>query len=182
MKPRRLRLLLGAGLVVTLVAAWFAPPPKDETLMLSERAKNTPLATVDAQSTRNPPGRMASKSSLEVLNIRPRTTEIEDDAEGGRLFASSQWAGSNKQVPVNAVADLPPPPPQAPPLPFLFLGRYEDAGQSAIFLQYNAQNLVVRQGDTLGEQYKVEKLDRTTLNLRYLPLNQVQSLDVGPGR
>lgn len=176
MTSEKSRLLLGGGLIVTLLAAWFAPPLKDDSLMLSERTQSTQPASEGKPTL--PAVHATTGSSLEVLNIRPRTMDVEDAGEG-RLFASSQWASSNKPVPVTAVADLPTPPPQAPPLPFLVLGRYEDAGQSVIFLQYNDQNLVVRQGDILGEQYKVEKLDRTTLSLRYLPLNQLQSLDVG---
>lgn len=180
MTPGKSRLLLGSGLLITLLAAWFAPPLKDDSLMLSERAQNTQPAGPEGKPTL-PPLLATSGSSLEVLGIRPRTTGVEDDAGEG-LFASSQWATSNKPVPASAVADLPPPPPQAPPLPFHFLGRYEDAGQAVVFLQYNDQSLVVRQGDTLGAQYKVEKLDGTTLSLRYLPLNQLQSLDIGSGR
>lgn len=183
MTPGRSKSLLGGGLLITLLAAWFAPPQKDESLMLSERAQKTRPASSEGRPTYSSPGRATSGSSLDVLNIRPRTTSTEDDAMEGRLFTSSQWVPSSKQVPVSTVTDLsPPPPPQAPPLPFHFLGRYEDAGQSVVFLQYNDQSLVVRQGDTLGEQYKVEKLDETTLSLRYLPLNQLQSLEVGFGR
>ena len=69
---------------------------------------------------------------------------------------------------------------QAPPvLPFVVLGRYIEAGQEVIFLQHNNQNLVVRVGNTLLEQYKVESLQGSTLNFRYLPLNLAQSLEIG---
>lgn len=176
------RLLLGSGLLVTLVAAWFAPPAKDDNVVLSERAQNARPANVGAPTMATPVAPHAtSVSTFEVLSIRPRTLGAEEDAVGESLFSSSQWM-TNKQVAASVVADVPAPAPQAPPLPFRFLGRYTDAGQSVIFLQYNDQNLVVRLGDTLGEQYKVEKIDETTLSLRYLPLNQLQSLDAGANR
>jgi len=181
MSPAKSRLLLGGGLLLTVLAAWFAPPPVDDNgLMLSERAQNTRPVNAGMATISNPPAsHSTSASTLDVLGIHPRKMDAETDVAGGRLFASSQWAATTKPVAVNTEAEPPPLPPQAPPLPFRFLGRYKDAGQSVVFLQYNDQSLVVRQGDTLGEQYKVEKLDGTTLSLRYLPLNQMQSLDVG---
>lgn len=174
MSPAKSRLILGGGLLLTVLAAWFAPPVDDNGLVLSERAQNTRPVNVGMAASH-----ATSASSLDVLSIHPRTMDAETDVAGS-LFASSQWAATTKPVVVNKEAELPPLPPQAPPLPFRFLGRYKDAGQSVIFLQYNDQSLVVRQGDTLGEQYKVEQLDGATLSLRYLPLNQMQSLDLGP--
>jgi hypothetical protein len=43
----------------------------------------------------------------------------------------------------------------------------------------NDQNLAVRVGDTIAEQYRVERLEGQTLTLRYLPLDVLQTLDVG---
>ncbi|MDD2742185.1 MAG: hypothetical protein PHV02_07920 [Rhodocyclaceae bacterium] len=183
MSPGKSRLLLGGGLLLTVLAAWFAPPLEDDNgLMLSERAQNTQPVNAGAgmpKISTPPASHLTLAPALDVLGIHPRTMDAETDAAGGRLFASSQWATTTKPVAVNTEVEPPPSPPLAPPLPFRFLGRYKDAGQSVVFLQYNDQSLVVRQGDTLGEQYKVEKLDGTTLSLRYLPLNQIQSLDVG---
>jgi hypothetical protein len=59
------------------------------------------------------------------------------------------------------------------------MGRYVEDGQVLVFLQHNDSNLVVRVGDTIAEHYKVESLDGGTLTLRYLPLDQQQTIDVG---
>ncbi len=171
----RSQTLLALGLVATLAAAWFAPPESDDALVLAERGQ--PRAQEGGRST----------SSLQVeagqglvLQIHPRSTD-DDQNLGERLFLAS-GGQPPKPVPVSTPTNLPPPAPQAPPLPFQVLGRYEEAGQTAVFLQFNDQALVVREGDTLGELYKVEKLTGSSLSMRYLPLNQLQSLEIGSSR
>lgn len=78
---------------------------------------------------------------------------------------------------VQAVASAPAP--QAPALPFQVLGRYENDGDKAVFLQYNDRNLVARVGDTIDDLYQVESLQDGVLTLVYLPLHQKQTLQVG---
>jgi hypothetical protein len=82
--------------------------------------------------------------------------------------------------PVPVVAPPPPPPPQAPPLPFRIFGRYVDAGQQVVFLQINERNLAVRVGDVIDGQYRIESLQGALLAFLYLPLQQMQTLDLGP--
>jgi hypothetical protein len=69
--------------------------------------------------------------------------------------------------------------PQAPPLPFRAIGRYEEDGETVFFLQHNERGIVVRVGDTVAEQYKVESVQGNLLTLTHLPTNQTQTLDVG---
>lgn len=178
------RRFLGLVLVATLIAAWFAPPvAEDDGLGLSDRVQHKAsqaghsIRPVEYQVSGAP--QHSPHDAFAVLQIRPRDFESEGDEEEG-LFASTRW-GADQEAGA-AVSEQPPTPPQAPPLPFQFLGRYEDAGQILFFLQHNDQNLVVRIGDTIAGQYKVQSLKGATLSLIYLPLNQVQSLDVGGER
>ena len=169
------RRLLGLILVATLAAAYFAPETEQEPLKLTERVSTAAARTPD------PVARSGTPRTVEVLAIRPRGEAGSADAQG--LFSSHQWK-SLQEVKltkvVNAVAVEPPPPaPQAPSLPFKALGRYTDEAGERVFLQYNDQNLVVRVGDTVAQQYKVESLDGNTLTLRYMPLNQTQTMNVG---
>jgi hypothetical protein len=170
------RRLLGLTLVLTLVAAYFAPSPQpDDSLQLSDRTRKN-LAPVAAGATRS-----GGSGSIEVLAIRPRNPGQADDAQG--VFNSRQWLKPGSAAPtapkavpvVTAAGELA----QAPPLPFKVLGRYWEDGQELVFLQHNEQNLVVRVGDTIGSVYKVERLEGNTLTLRYTPLNQTQTLTVG---
>lgn len=178
------RRLLSFALLATLIAAWFAPPVTEhDGLGLSARVQNKAV-----QTNRFPQPQIAPTSSssgvvhhekFAVLKIRARGFEAEGDEEEG-LFSPTRWTTPIQEAEVSAAPPaVEEPPPQAPPLPFRFLGQHEEAGQVTIFLQHNDQNLVVRVGDTLAGQYKVESLKGTTLSLIYLPLSQTQSLEVG---
>ena len=178
MKPAVTRGLLGLGLGSTLLAAWFAPAPASDGVELAERtrtaAARTPAAAAPA------PARPAASRSAEVLRIRPREAgAAPDDAD--TIFGATRWTPPPAPVAAAPVVVAPPPAAaaQAPPLPFRVLGRYADGGEVAVFLQYNDQNLVVRVGDTVAQNYKVESLQGSTLTLLYTPLNQKQTLDVG---
>jgi hypothetical protein len=59
------------------------------------------------------------------------------------------------------------------------LGRYEEAGKTVVFVLHGEESLVVRVGDVIAKDYKVEKLNESTLFLRYIPLDQVQELALG---
>ncbi len=174
--------LLVVALVGVLLAAYFAPSPTDDDVLLSDRARAPATrppavdATVPASSADRSTPRPAAV--LQVLRIRPR----EGGPETAPWFPAPRPVQVAKASPPAAPppsAPPAPPPPQAPPLPFKALGQYTDGDQVGVFLQYRDQNLVARVGDTLAEQYKVESLAGGVLTLRYLPLNQTQTLDLG---
>jgi len=172
-KPSPLLVLALGGV---LLAAYFAPAPADDAVLLSDHARApaanraTPPPTSERTGRRSPP-------AVEVLRIRPR----EGDADAASWFPVPRPTRVKAQpaAPVPPSVPPEPPPPQAPPLPFKALGQYTDGDQVGVFLQYRDQNLVARVGDTLAEQYKVESLAGGVLTLRYLPLNQTQTLDLG---
>lgn len=188
MTPRATRVVLGLALVAVLIAAWFAPPAKDDGVVLSEHSQKTaPSAGVASQTmtyktapTLDVSVRGTSMTSVEVLGIRPRIQEDEDDEQDSKLFVPTRWASPVKKMLVSVKpVEVAAVPPKAPPLPFRVLGRYDEDGQTFLFLQHFEKNLVVRVGDTIAEQYKVESLQGTTLSLRYIPLDQIQTLEVG---
>lgn len=179
------RKLIYVVLLAVLIAAWFAPAESDNGIALSERARASERAAQHPGAvSRSTASRTRDKTTtpaggpVEVLELRGR-----DDGGNGKggdgLFAATQWtspAAAPAKEPVVAVVAAPPVA-EAPPLPFRVLGRYEEEGHVTVFLQRDDQNLVVRVGDTIGETYKVESLKGSVLTLRYLPLNQVQTLD-----
>ena len=167
---------LALALVATLTAAFFAPPP--------EGALVEPTARRVATAVAPQPGAGESRTAS-VLVIRPREAVSGKPAHAG--FDVPAWAerpALTPPTPMAAPAPLPlvAPVPMAPPLPFKVLGRYVGDGKPALFLQYNEQNLVVRAGDTLVGQYKVESLDEAALTLLHLPTNQKQTLAVSATR
>jgi hypothetical protein len=162
-------LVLAFGAV--LLAAYLAPSPEEDDVQLSARARVSVPSPVTAQP------RAAAHAPVEVLRIQPR--EAPALADAARWFAVPATVVTTTVArPTAAPLEPSVPPPQAPPLPFKALGQYIDAGEVGVFLQYRDQNLVARVGDTLAEQYKVESLVEGVLTLRYLPLNQTQTLDI----
>lgn len=81
----------------------------------------------------------------------------------------------------------PPPPaaevaatPQAPPLPFTFIGRITVPGKGvAYMLARDDQVIVAGVGDSIGKDYRIEKFEKGQLLIRYRPMNIRQSLPIG---
>ncbi|NHZ99840.1 hypothetical protein [Massilia sp. CCM 8734] len=165
------RALLGAALLATLLAAWYAPAPDGAVVESSAPAR----APGPAQGARV---RGASAPLVDVLAIRARDGDDDDDDDAG-LFVGAARPAEAATAPPPAPAPLAEPAAQLPPLPFRVLGTHEQAGKTVVFLQQNEFNHVVRVGDTIGDTYKVESLEGSTLTLRYLPMNQTQTLDLG---
>ena len=97
--------------------------------------------------------------------------------ETGNAFESKSWYVPPPPPP--PAKPLPPPPPTAPPLPFTYLGRYEDLAKPVIFLVRGDRVLTVSAGDVIEGTYRVDGIVGTTLGLTYLPLNIRKTIDVG---
>jgi hypothetical protein len=68
--------------------------------------------------------------------------------------------------------------PEAPPLPFGFLGRATHGDHDLLFLSWGEQNLIVRAGDVLEGRYKVERIEGDSVTFVHLALNQKQVLSI----
>lgn len=94
------------------------------------------------------------------------------------IFAVRSW--EPPAVAAEMVVAAAPEPPQAPPLPFRFLGRIVDADRGAAYLLDDGSRvIVVGVGDSIGKNYRVEKYENGRLLFRYRPMNVRQALDVG---
>lgn len=80
-----------------------------------------------------------------------------------------------------AVRPQPPSPPQAPPLPFAYLGKWLEDGKLVVFLASGENHYTVKVGDVIETNYRVDAVRPPTLTLTYLPLGQQQTLDIGEG-
>jgi hypothetical protein len=68
----------------------------------------------------------------------------------------------------------------APPLPYGFLGTYDDAnGAKIIYLTMGGRIYPTKVGDVLGGNLRVEGIKGGYLTFNYLPLNVIQTLPVG---
>lgn len=78
-------------------------------------------------------------------------------------------------------------PPQAdvPPLPttlvmpFTYIGKKAEGGAWEVYLARGDEPLIVREQTVIDSTYRVVSIKPPTLSLVYLPLNVVQTLDIG---
>lgn len=171
MNQRTFRIGLGVALIATLAATWFSPPP-DEEAVVAPVASHAPAKT---GTTPIP----APDGQVDVLEIRPRAAgggKGQDDALFAAVLPEVQ---SGRVAAAPATAAVATVPAAAPAAPFRVLGRFADAQRNVVFLEQRDKNLVVAVGDTIDGQYKVEGISTTTLTLRYLPMDQVQTISLG---
>jgi len=94
-------------------------------------------------------------------------------------FAHQDWTPPPPPPPPSQPAP-PPPPPTAPPLPFTFIGKSVAAGAWEVYLVRGDRTYVVREkGFVIDGVYRVDAIAPPVLTLTYLPLNQVQQLNIG---
>ena len=67
----------------------------------------------------------------------------------------------------------------APPLPFTYLGKAAENGHWEVFLAIRDKTYVVRDKMVIDGIYRVDAIAPPNLTLTYLPLNQVQQLNIG---
>lgn len=80
--------------------------------------------------------------------------------------------------PPPVVVAPPPPRPQAPPLPFRFAGLIAEGDERTVVLMEGRDFHLLRTGDVLGSRYRIDHIDDRRIDLRYLPLDQRQTLDI----
>ena len=177
MKPRHLAmgaaLLAAAGLVV------FGDKSPDTGV--AEPVERAAAARAPVAAAPAPTATAKVTTEPVILRLLPRDELMgEAGAAGGDLFGSQNWNPPPPPAPVQSAASLPPPPPpSAPPLPFKLIGKSVSAGAYEVYLARGDQVYLVRDKMTIDGTYRVDKIVPPMLTLTYLPLNQVQQLNIG---
>jgi hypothetical protein len=190
MKPRHL--VLGAGLLgAALLAVFGDRAPESAVAEAVERPaavlRPVPAAVaVPAPAVNHGPAAGRGKEQP-VLALVPREILIGDsDARFGQgengaganvIFGRRDW--NPPPPPQPAPPPPPPPPPTAPPLPFTFIGKSVGAGAWEVYLARGERTYVVRADTVIDGMYRVDAIAPPVLTLTYLPLNQVQQLNIG---
>jgi hypothetical protein len=157
MRPSRRQWLLGLGLAVTALLAWFAPAGEEEPAATARTRRTT--APVGASSAPTVPA-----APVGGLALAPREVLTGDVPD---LFKTLSW-----YVP-------PPPVPVAPPLPFTFMGQLVENDQPQVMLVRDERLLTVRVGDAIDRNYRLESFKDRVLTFVYLPLDTRQTLNTG---
>ena len=160
-------LVLGGLLCLTLYLVWNSPRSDSETAGLAQSRRAAPTAEGHAKS-----GQLAAADEgFRFVARAPAAVEMVD------LFAPA--VVKRPQQELSRVAKEMAPAPQAPPLPFTFVGRISEGGEVKVFLQANDVLYNVKVGDTFAQQYKLMGADGGKLSLLYLPLNITQTMPYG---
>lgn len=115
----------------------------------------------------------ALRVELERMN-RPQPQEGETAV--GNVFSATSWYVPPPPPP--PVKPPPPPKPTAPPMPFSYLGRYQDAAL-VIMLVKGDRVYTVSEGDVIENTYRVERVSAGMVEMTYLPLNIRQTISTG---
>ena len=154
-------------------------------LLFGERAPVTDVAeaverAVVPGARKQSPSASPSAAQPAILALLPRAQVAGEDGEtfGGAdgVFRSQNWA---PPVAASPVAPPPPPPPMAPPLPFVYLGKAAADGAWEVFLSRADKTYIVRANTVIDGAYRVTAIVPPVMTLNYLPLNQVQQINIG---
>ena len=117
--------------------------------------------------------------AIEIEKLQRRDGPSDIDKLASNAFGAMTWHVPPPPQPKPVAKPAPPPPPSAPPMPFTFLGRYEDGGTRTILLVKGERIYTVSEGDVIEQTYRVEKLAGGQLELTYLPLDIKQTINAG---
>jgi hypothetical protein len=166
MKPRHAAMAVALTLAAALVL-FGDNTPQGSVVDPAERAAAPPKAGVAAPRQ---PG-------VAILPLASREILIGHD--GGRfgqgadlVFARQDWSPPPAPPP-------PPPPPTAPPLPFTYIGKSLRDGAYEVYLAQGERSHSLREAAVIDGIYRVDAIRPPVLTLTYLPLNQVQQLNIG---
>lgn len=96
------------------------------------------------------------------------------------MFQGQNWNPPPPAPPPAPSGPPPPPPaPTAPPLPFTVLGKGLADGAWEVYLARPDRTYVVKVGTVIDGMYRIDAIAPPTLTITYLPLNQVQQLNIG---
>jgi hypothetical protein len=163
----KLRRPLRKAILVACLAAlalWIA---------VDKYVRTGPASPSGARVAQGSDGREASSSAGKQAAIpeRPQFGKI-----GANPFSTQSWL----PPPPKAVSHGVPAAPVAPPLPYRFAGQLHMDTGIQILLARGDEITVVKEGDILDGQYKVESIDSTKLALVHMATGTRQLMEFGP--
>jgi len=167
-RPWRQRVLFSALAVAIALSA------------ASGKSRQTPDEPVlpTKNSTPRAPKQLAQPLlHVELERLQLQTAPAGNEPEAGNAFPAMSWYVPPPPPP--PPKPLPPPPPTAPPMPFSFMGRYEDGEKLIILLVKGDRVYTVSEGEVIDNTYRVDRLTASQLELTYLPLNIKQTISTG---
>jgi len=101
---------------------------------------------------------------------------------GEGVFLGQNWNPPPQQQPTaaeRAAANVPAPPPMAPPVPFNYFGKAVQDGAWEVYLARGDKTYIARNHSVIEGAWRVDRIAPPLLTVTYLPLNQVQQINIG---
>lgn len=122
----------------------------------------------------------AGAGNSAILRLIPRAQLIGEAGEASFKSGEGVFLGQNwNPPPPPPVAPPPPPPPSAPPLPFSYIGKSVADGAWEVYLARGDRTYIAHQKLVIDGTYRIDRIAPPELTITYLPLNQVQQLNIG---
>lgn len=153
---------MGILVLVATVVSGRDKPGEEEVVAPTQRSEprapsEEPFASLDLERLRRP-----AKKGI-----------------GNDVFAPNQpQAPQASPAPGPRGAAPPPAVPEAPPLPFRYLGQMVDGGRKLVFLARDNAHYTVQAGQAIGDEYRVEEIASNEITLTWLPAGIRQSLAI----
>ena len=168
-------LFLGSLLLLSLLGALQVATDNESEAAavpaLTRAHRPSRVQTSDAVSDRMASPDDVAPDALDRAFHRPAQAQIQTQMKD--VFTPHSWYVPPAPV---AVAESAPTP---PPLPFVYLGKLLEEGKLTVFLARQDKNFTVKEGDLLDDNYRVDVIKGSVIELTYMPLNMKQTLLIG---
>jgi hypothetical protein len=172
---RTRRTLLAGALAAAIVASVWP------------RAEQSAAPQVVAAVTPQTEAAAKAQPAIAALPPSPRLPERATGSRSGKvqdLFTPTDWnpppprARAPRAKPRDPVVEVAvaPAPPAAPPFQYVLSGTLVDSDGALLVFAKEQETFVVRIGEVLDRQYRVEGVDARAITLTYLPLNLMQRI------
>lgn len=154
--------LAGALLATLLAAQWVS----------GEEGEAGPEALPESAEARNfrkeaPAGRSAPENEAGELDLE-RLERRKFSAQAGDIFGQRSWVPPPRPAPPSR--------PSPPPMQFRYLGKVVEGNETRVFLALGERNYIVRPGESINSQYRLDEVGDHDITFTYLPLNARQML------
>jgi len=186
---KKQHVLMAVALLVVIWLAFFADKSADEDVVqpvvkTAAKSSTVPSLQVTTRSTSSSASRnekiipiLALASRSELISVGHTDLNGKKVASTAPIFGTQSWVPPPPPVPV-IKNPPPPPPPTAPPLRFTFIGKKQEAGVWEVYLARGDDSFIVHNQSVIDGVYRVDAITPAALVLTYLPLNQVQRLNI----
>lgn len=114
-----------------------------------------------------------------VPPLIPRDTLWGDGADGRRPALFADAAATAPAPPVAAAPMAAGAADGLPALPFTYIGKKFENARWEVFLAIGDQTYFAREGSVIEQKYVVNSIRPPTLTLTYLPMKQMQTMNIG---